>query len=241
MRLFGMFNQMLGRLGLGELSRMQKLYLALILAACCLVFYAVGIITNFFASPVFSMFFVISYDTAHNIVSYVAIAMAVSLSIAALAISLVKRRKSVLLLEPEYEPAIDVADVPTEALVQATSSVDDQKIISNPQGQGTEQEDELNKQPVMRSTMKALSQAYAHPNTNNDASNNQEPVLLLFHDQLTCPTCKREFSNPVFMLDYSGLRPRLIRRCPYCDLPADSTQNAATGYGYSESSISVET
>ena len=240
MPLLSTLKQILRQLKLRELSTRQKLYLAMILISCCLVFYAVGIITNFFASPVFSMFFVISYDTAHNIVSYVAIAVAVGLSIAALAISLVKRRKSVLLLEPEYEPVIDVVEAPGESLVQEASSVDDQKIGSDAEGHGAEQEDELNKQPVMRSTMKALSQAYTHPNTNNNAANNQEPVLLLFHDQLTCPTCKREFSNPVFMLDYSGLRPRLIRRCPYCDMPADS-QNAATEYSYSESSISVET
>ena len=240
MLLLGMFNQMLGRLQFGELTKMQKLYVALLLISCCLVFYAVGIITNFFASPVFSMFFFISYDTAHNIVSYVAIAVAVSLSIAALAISLVKRRKSVLLLEPEYEPVIDVADAPGEGLVQATSSVDDQKVSSNSKGYDAEQEDELDKQLIMRSTMKATSHVYGHPTNTNDAANNQEPVLLLFHDQLTCPTCKREFNNPIFMLDYSGLRPRLIRRCPYCDMPADS-QNAATEYGYSESSISVET
>jgi uncharacterized Zn-finger protein len=147
----------------------------------------------------------------------------------------------VLLLEPEYEPVIDVVDAPGEGLVQATSSVDDQKVASNSNGYGAEQEDELDKQLIMRSTMKATSQAYSFPSANNDGANNQEPVLLLFHDQLTCPTCKREFSHPVFMLDYSGLRPRLIRRCPYCDLPIDSTQNAATEYGYSESSISVET
>jgi uncharacterized Zn-finger protein len=126
-------------------------------------------------------------------------------------------------------------------LVQATSSVDDQKIPSNSNDYGAEQEDEPNKQPDMQPIMKATSQANADPNANNDAANNQESVLLLFHDQLTCPTCKREFSKPVFTLDYSGLRPRLIRRCPYCDLLIDSTQYAASEYSYSESSISIET
>ena len=199
MPLLSRLKRILWQLKLRELSTMQKLYVAMILISCCLVFYAVGIITNFFASPVFSMFFVISYDTAHNIVSYVAIALAVSLSIAALAISLVKRRKSVLLLEPEYEPVIDVVDAPGEALVQATSPVDDQKIAGNSKGQGAEQEEELNKQPATQQIDPSTTQAPAELTTDKNTTTNQEAVLTLNKDKITCPACKKEFSIPVFM------------------------------------------
>jgi uncharacterized Zn-finger protein len=205
------------------------------------VFYAVGIITNFFASPVFSMFFVISYDTAHNIVSYVAIAMAVSLSIAALAISLVKRRKSVLLLEPEYEPVIDVVDAPGEALVQATSSVDDQKIPSNAEGHGAEQEDELNKQPATQSIDPSTAQAPAELTADKNATTYQEAVLTLNKDKITCPACKKEFSIPVFMLDYTGLKPRLVRHCPYCDQILDLEQETTMEESFVYNPIKTKT
>ena len=100
MRLLSVLKKTFGQLKLRELSTLQKLYAAMIAITCCLVFYAVGIITDFFASPMFSMFFIISYDTAHNIVSYIALAIAAGLCITALATSLLKKGK-VALLKPE--------------------------------------------------------------------------------------------------------------------------------------------
>jgi hypothetical protein len=110
---------MFGRVKLRQLSTVQKLYVAMIVIACCLVFYAVGIATNFFASPVFSMFFIISYDTAHNIVSYVA--LAIGLSIIALTISLVKKRKSAV-LKPKDKPVIGAGKALSRAWIQTTLS-----------------------------------------------------------------------------------------------------------------------
>jgi uncharacterized protein YbaR (Trm112 family) len=130
----------------------------------------------------------------------------------------------VLLLEPEYEPVIDVVDAPGEAVVQATSSVDDQKVASNAEGHEAEQEDELNKQPDMQPIAPSTTQAPAEPNTDKNTTTNQETVLTLNKDKITCPACKKEFSIPVFMLDYTGLKPRLVRHCPYCDQTLDLEQ-----------------
>ena len=63
----------------------------MIVVACGLVFYAVGIATNLFASSVFSMFFVISYQTAHSIVVYIAGAAGFALFIVAFALSMVEK------------------------------------------------------------------------------------------------------------------------------------------------------
>jgi mannose/fructose/N-acetylgalactosamine-specific phosphotransferase system component IIC len=64
----------------------------MVLVACGLVFYAAGIATNFFGSTVFSMFFVISYQTAHNTVTYLAVTLAVALGV--LALCLVETRET---------------------------------------------------------------------------------------------------------------------------------------------------
>lgn len=119
MRLLSVLRQMFGRVKLRQLSTVQKLYAAMIVIACCLVFYAVGIVTNFFASPVFSMFFIISYDTAHDVVSYVA--LAIGLSIIALTISLVKKRKSVV-LKSEEKPVIGAGKASSGMPIQTTLS-----------------------------------------------------------------------------------------------------------------------
>jgi hypothetical protein len=242
MSLLSMFRLMFGRIEFRKLSMAQKLYFTVIVISCCLIFYAIGIITNFFASPIFSMFFIISYETAHNIAIYVALTTAFGLSVAALAVAFLRKRKSVL-TELADIPEIDNFRVTTATLPHSNStpSVNDKEIMSHSESQDAEQENELNQQPDMRPFLKATSLTSENPKTENDETNSSEPVILLINNQLTCPTCKREFVKPVFVLDYSGLRPRLIRRCPYCERPLDSTQNASLEDSYMESSVSLET
>jgi len=74
-----------------KLRELSKTQLVMIIVAVGLLFYAVGIATNFFGSPVFSMFFIISNETAHN-VAYLAVAIAIALIIMTLAMSLIKKR-----------------------------------------------------------------------------------------------------------------------------------------------------
>jgi hypothetical protein len=78
---------------LRELSQIQKLEAAASIVACALAFYAIGIATDFFANPIFSMFFFISYETAHNVVTYLAAVIAIVFGIA-VGLSLVKKGKS---------------------------------------------------------------------------------------------------------------------------------------------------
>ena len=85
--------------------------MVLVLFVFGLVFYALGIATDFFASPVFSAFFVVSYQTAHNFVTYIAFSMAVVLSAVGLCLVIVERRKT--------EPQV----IGTEPVVAPLSSV----------------------------------------------------------------------------------------------------------------------
>jgi hypothetical protein len=206
-----MLMQMFGRLKLRKLSALQKLYVAMIVIACCLVFYAVGIMTNFFASPIFSMFFIISYETAHNIVSYVALTIAVGFCITALATRLVKKRKFVL-REPEDKPVVGSGKASSGAPIQTTLSA----------------------------FVKATNPTFPQSNSDNDATNNRETDMILDSEALTCPACKKKFINPIFVLDYSRLTPRLMRRCPFCDQPIDSEQKAPAEEIFVDSPIGIK-
>ena len=80
------------RLKLEAMTQRQKLLVALIVAVYGLIFYAFGIATNLFASPAFSLFWIISAQTAHYI-AYGVAAAAITLSIIILALNSLKRRK----------------------------------------------------------------------------------------------------------------------------------------------------
>ena len=68
---------------LRELSQTQKMQIATMAIAWGLTFYGIGIVTNFFANPIFSMFFIISYETAHNLASTLTIVTALTIFIVA--------------------------------------------------------------------------------------------------------------------------------------------------------------
>jgi len=63
----------------------------MVIVAGCFLFYAIGIVTNLFGSPVFSMLFIISNQTAHDI-AYLAVVIAVALITVTLAISFAQKR-----------------------------------------------------------------------------------------------------------------------------------------------------
>ena len=121
-----------------ELSKTQKLQVAALIIAQILTFYAIGIATNFFASPVFSMFWIISYQTAYNVLTFMTVSIAIALSIMALTIGLIEKRKSVVIVT-RNKPVISSNKAPDETLVRATAPTFNQKITNNPKSNGTEQ------------------------------------------------------------------------------------------------------
>ena len=41
---------------------------------------------------------------------------------------------------------------------------------------------------------------------------------------ITCSACKKQFTTPLYTLDYSMKRPRLVGQCPYCSAIMETTQ-----------------
>jgi hypothetical protein len=205
-----------------ELSKTEKLQVATLIIACCLVFYAVGIATDFFASPIFSMFFIVSAETAHNVVTSVAVATAIALSIVVLAMGLIKKRKTVF-PETYSEPIIRTNKAPIEAPVRVAQPTINHKITNYFESDKTEQENQSAKQPIMQPTKQSTTQIPTQPNTEKIAATNQVTTIAcaLNKDKITCPTCTREFGTPLYMVDYSTLKPKLIRICPYCNQALD--------------------
>jgi hypothetical protein len=83
----------------------QKLRIAIIVIAGCLIFYTAGNANNLFGNPAFSMFWIISSETAHGVATYGAIAGAVAVVIIGLTITLIKKRKAI---KPQstYKPVV---------------------------------------------------------------------------------------------------------------------------------------
>jgi uncharacterized Zn-finger protein len=200
---------------LRELSKKQKLHVPILIVDCVLIFYASGIATNLFASPVFSMFWIISYQTAHNIVTYVAVIIAIALTITPLTINLIQKPKT-LFPETHNKPVIRTIKATNEAPVRVTPPTNNQKITNNPESNKTEQKNQSAKQPIIQPTKQSTTQIPTQPNTDKNATTNQEADIKN-KNKITCPTCKKEFSQPLFMLDYSSSKAKLINFCPYCN------------------------
>lgn len=88
---------------------------------------------------------------------------------------------------------------------------------------------ESEKKPTKQSAVQTASQPYVVKNTTINQVGVREEK-----GRLTCPTCKKEFSTPLFTLDYEASTPKLIRHCPYCDKPIDQQQKNTAGEGPAE-------
>ncbi len=75
-----------------------------------LIFYAAGIASDLFANHILSMFFIISYDTAHNIVAYEAIGAAIAINIVVLSSVIIEERKKSL-TEKNDNPNNGISDI----------------------------------------------------------------------------------------------------------------------------------
>ena len=196
-----------------ELSKKQKLHAAIIIVACMLIFYGLGIATNFFAQPMFSMFWIISDSTAHNVVIYVALVMGIALTMG-VTVSLVKKRKSAF-SEAHNKSVIGTIKASNEAPGIIAQSTNNQKITKNPESYKTEQKNQSAKKPIMQPTKHSTPQIPSPTSNVKNAATDQEAVVN--KDRITCPACKKEFSTPLFSLDYGSRNPKLIRLCPYCN------------------------
>jgi uncharacterized Zn-finger protein len=75
---------------------------------------------------------------------------------------------------------------------------------------------ESEKNPTKQSTVQTARQPGIVKNTTINQVDVKEKK-----SRFTCPTCKKEFSTPLFTLEYAATGPKLIRHCPYCDQRID--------------------
>jgi uncharacterized Zn-finger protein len=208
------------KLSCNNLSKEQKLRLTMMIIAYGLVFYVVGVVTNFFGSPIFSMFFIIDSNIVHGVLIYVALAVAVALSATNLTLALIQRRKLEL---PQIHDklTIRIMKTPDETLAGVSMPTKTLKKAGNPENSKVEQKSQQPTQPAMRPTNQSTVQKASQPYIVKNTTSNQEAGMNEKKGRLTCPTCKKEFSTPLLTLDYAASTPKLIRHCPYCDQSID--------------------
>lgn len=201
---------------LKELSQMKKLYIALAVIVCILVFYAIGNAANLFSS-----FSEVSNQTADNI-AYAAIAVAVALTALDLSLTIINKRK------PKHQtrnkpniPTILPLNLASTRFSQEKSSG---KIPSFPKITKNEQGNAPTKYSSVQASKQSSTQTLTNPYIEDDKLTNQQPEIKENTNKITCPACKREFSTPLLMVDYSEGKPKLVRHCPYCDQPLDKVQ-----------------
>jgi uncharacterized protein YbaR (Trm112 family) len=210
---------------LREISKTQKLQVATIIIVGILIFYAIGIATDFFANPIFSMFFIISYDTAHNIVTPVAIVSAII--VIALSAWIIKKRK-IGSPQTRDKPVIREINTPNKTPTIITPPINNHKITQYLESNKIEQENHIPQQPIIQPTKQSTTQTPIQPSTDINAAANTEAVIN--EGEITCPNCKKEFSKPVYKVDFITNKPMLVRVCPYCNhildkQPKDNAEN----------------
>ncbi len=209
---------------LKQLSKTQKLHLILAIVAGGLAFYAVGVATDLFANRIFAPFFIISYQTAHEIVTYLAISIAIILTASYATIFTLKKRKTNFKESHKRQtvPSIKSINIGTVAVSQRTNN----GMVTNfSETAEEEQEKQPPKQFINPQTKGSTKQESAQPCTIKSNSTKQEPMAKENGDKIVCPACKKEFSTPLFMVDYTNSKPRLVRHCPYCDQSLDEIKD----------------
>ncbi len=209
-------------INLREISKKQKLNFAIVIVVAALIFYAVGIVTDLFANPAFSMFWIISENTAHNLAALGAVGSAIALVAIALIVGLAKKGK--IMLPGIYNKQISRnIKAPSNLAVKGTIPVGNQKINNTPQKSIAEQKNQLVKQSIVPPTEQPTKQSpitmppitMQHPTNENDAP--EQEVKINAEGKTTCPGCKKAFSTPILMVDYNLSKPLLTRYCPYCN------------------------
>ncbi len=200
-----------------EISTKGKLYILTVIVVCSLVFYAVGIVTDLFASPMFSMFWIISEDTAHSVVTYAVEAIAIALSITALTIAFVNKQKTGT-PKTQFKPYFRLTKTSNGAQDDAPLTNNIQKNTDKVEQNNIEKSESGN-QPTTRLTEQATPQILIKPIADKNAANNIEDIKN--KNKLSCPSCKKEFGQPLFVLDFESSGPRIVSCCPYCNKPLD--------------------
>ncbi len=204
-----------------EKFKKQKLRIAIMVIVGCLILYAVGIATNLFGNRVFSMFWIISNETAHNIATYAAAAGAAALVTIGLTATLIKKRETKK-TQTSYKPIISSFKATDKKTIKTKLPDNTLEMIEETKDYRKAQKNYEIRQATIQITEQSPAQKTIQPATDQNVSNNQKNTANdSEHEKLTCPNCKKEFSTPLFMLEYIKSQPKLVRDCPYCYQPID--------------------
>ena len=196
---------------LERIPRTQKIFIIMTIIAGCFLFYGVGIATNFFAQPIFSMFFIISAETAHNLVVYIAVGTAIALGALALATKFLKKPKSDSFKIP-IKPAIPLVQRPLKTVESANLKISGKPEVSVPK---------IKKKPIPVTQSAEILKVEKVDATTNQQIPKLEVTKTNSKGKFTCPSCKKEFSTPMLMRDYPKSKTDLVSYCPYCFKPID--------------------
>jgi hypothetical protein len=193
-------------------SRTQKVSITMMIFAGVLLFYAIGIATNFFGQPMFSMFFIISEETAHNLVVYIAIGAAISIGALTLAMNFLKKSKSSSFQIP-IMPAIPMVQKPVKTVESVILEVSSMPEVTVP---------EIKKKPISVTQSAEILKVETVREPTIQQIPKIEGTKTTNKGKFTCPSCKKEFSTPMLMLHYLNPKTARVRNyCPYCFKPID--------------------
>jgi hypothetical protein len=170
----------------------------MLIIASCLIFYAVGIVTNFFANPIFSIFFIVSQETARNIFTYLAVGIAISLIVITSSAILIQKRRN--------------SQANDEKNSKLTPSKNDQKITKYLESSSIEK-------PIIQLVEQSKTQISAHSKTNEVTATSQE---IMSQGKRVCSICQEKFDTPLYQINSSSSGIEIGRICPYCRQSLDS-------------------
>ncbi len=217
------------------------LYVTSLAASFVLFFVAVGLL--------------LGNQAGNVLVPYAALFTAIALSSSTLIISVVKKRKNVL-HQTERKPFIPSAPLPIEKPVIVASPARKEQVVQKVansylehkikstelfsaepfhyrktlESSTTKPKSEVSErieEPFNAIEKTSAKKEMSSPITDEKTMPDQETVKGK-NGLLTCPKCKKEFSQPIFMVSYSDSKqPKLVAHCPYCDQKLEIVQKTS--------------
>ena len=223
---------------LRKLSKLPIIWLAVLAVVFILIFFAVGIATNLFASPVFSMFWIISAEAAHGVVLYAAVALAVILGVGMTTFLWLKKRENensssrnklnemMLAVEKAKAESIKSYESATFKMAAKEESYDESKnrffdaylkeseVKADSHPATATRESLLANERVQEFMAESTSESTFE--SERDAQSNK--------GKLVCPSCKIEVAEPTLMMNYDKSKPKVSIYCPKCEKLIDEME-----------------
>jgi len=147
------------------------------------------------------VFYVVSIATdlfgpaVFSAVTYVALGVAAAASVSALILGIVKVRK-VAPPKPSSAPVFETARASNDVPARAFASVSRRRSSD-------------------LSTEACEAEATTEPEVETLTA--KKEVAFEIRGKIVCSECKKQFSTPLFMFEYTDSKPKLVRQCPYCN------------------------